>query len=73
MITKIINTELKRLQRKKKDIKLLLEAIKTEQPSKSEGLTEFIADRMPAIIKYHSQLESILEQEQFIERLKQEL
>jgi len=73
VITKIINTELKRLQRKKKDIKLLLEAIKTEQPSKSEGLTEFIADRMPAIIKYHSQLESILEQEQFIERLKQEL
>lgn len=73
MITKIVDTELKRLQRKKKDIKLLLEAIKTEQPSKPKELTEFVADRMPDIIKYHSQLESILEQEQFIERLKQEL
>lgn len=73
MIIKIVDTELKRLQRKKKDIKLLLEAIKTEQPSKPKELTEFVADRMPDIIKYHSQLESILEQEQFIERLKQEL
>jgi len=73
-IIDLLTVETNRIQRKKRDIKALLENIKKEQPSTEDSkvLREYIAARMPEMIKYYSQLESICEHEQFIAKIKQE-